>query len=170
MLTPCKIWAGGRSRGGYGVQAFEGKTTSAHRVAYCKKHNLSLKDIEGKDICHKCDVRLCINEDHLFLGTRTDNMRDAKRKGRMSSGDSHRAALKRRNFKYDEEHAKRTRERVPRGSNHAFAKLTEPLVLEIRKWYKEGMSQHKIAKELGVTQSNISMVCAGRTWAHVGGL
>jgi uncharacterized UBP type Zn finger protein len=41
---------------------------------------------EGMDVCHKCDNRRCHNIDHLFLGTRKDNMQDAKNKKRTASG------------------------------------------------------------------------------------
>jgi predicted XRE-type DNA-binding protein len=38
---------------------------------------------------HKCDVRNCVNPEHLVLGTRLENMQDAKLKGRMSVGEKH---------------------------------------------------------------------------------
>lgn len=37
--------------------------------------------ISGKEICHACDRKGCINPDHLFQGTHSENMRDAFNKG-----------------------------------------------------------------------------------------
>lgn len=72
----CWEWTGCKSSNGYG--SFNG--ISAHRFSY-NYFNGQAK--EGMHICHKCDNRSCVNPYHLFEGTRSDNMQDAKRKGRL---------------------------------------------------------------------------------------
>ena len=39
---------------------------------------------KGLLVCHTCDESLCVNPEHLFLGTQKENMRDASRKGRLN--------------------------------------------------------------------------------------
>jgi HNH endonuclease len=74
----CWRWTGHRSNLGYGV--FNTKTQSkAHRASW-ELHRGQIPS--GMMVLHKCDVRDCVNPDHLFLGTQTDNMRDMAKKGR----------------------------------------------------------------------------------------
>lgn len=77
--TGCWLWMGATTAAGYGRLETLGKKAQAHRTAYA----LFVGPIpNGLLVCHKCDVRSCINPDHLFLGSAADNTRDMIRKGR----------------------------------------------------------------------------------------
>lgn len=65
---------------GYGQLRVNGVLTSSHRFSW-EIHNGPIPD--GMIICHKCDTPSCVNPDHLFLGTLSDNMQDAMQKGRF---------------------------------------------------------------------------------------
>ena len=76
----CWIWRGAiRGKSGYGCLKVEGKTYNAHRFVWF----LTYKQFPKKLVLHKCDNRLCVNPDHLFEGTQSDNMKDALKKGRI---------------------------------------------------------------------------------------
>lgn len=77
----CWLWTGAIGGRGYGVVR-EGKlpkATSAHSRSW-KRHCGPIPS--GAVLCHKCDVRNCVNPDHLFLGTQLDNVKDCIAKGR----------------------------------------------------------------------------------------
>lgn len=83
-LNGCWIWAGAVwGNNSYGCVKFNGRTWNAHRLAY----SLEKGEIPaGLCVLHACDTPLCVNPDHLFLGTQKDNIADRARKGRTSNG------------------------------------------------------------------------------------
>ncbi|SOO46360.1 Phage protein [Yersinia phage fPS-50] len=101
-MSACVIWSGAKLDGGYGITRYEGRTQTAHRVAY-KKVNGDIP--KGMVIMHLCDNPSCVNPKHLKLGTQAQNRQDCVSKGRAN---------------------------VSLGEAHYNSKLTAALVLEIR--------------------------------------
>lgn len=82
----CFLWEGTLDAYGYGALRVLGKTIKAHRLAYKLHHGHLSKDIA---VLHRCDNRCCVNVEHLFLGTRSDNLKDMWNKGRGVRGSAH---------------------------------------------------------------------------------
>jgi hypothetical protein len=82
--TECWIWKGGKTKAGYGGLRVGTEVLYVHRVS--AELHLGFDPTTGLYVLHHCDVRACFNPAHLFVGTHTDNMRDAARKGRLGRG------------------------------------------------------------------------------------
>lgn len=93
----CWLWTAQTNPAGYG-QIGVGSLTDGTR-GYAFAHRVSYELANGPIppgffVCHKCDVRRCVNPSHLFLGTQHDNMRDCSRKGRLNHWSSRKTACK----------------------------------------------------------------------------
>ena len=96
----CWLWQGSTDGRGYG-QIWNGKKaeTATRYIA-----RALLWAIDGLGVLHRCDTPACTNPAHLWVGTQTDNMRDAAAKGRTDNGrhgrEHARAYKARRNREY----------------------------------------------------------------------
>lgn len=134
----CWLWIGSVTRLGYGMMHLGRKNRSAHRISYYfYKGPIEL----GMQVQHTCDVRCCVNPDHLILGTQLENM-----------------------------HASSIRKRYPdrMGSKNARAKLTEQDATEIRHapLVKRG-DQARLARKYGVDDSIIRRIKDFKVWKNV---
>lgn len=79
----CWIWEKGCNSQGYGALYVNKKMNLAHRISY----EIFIGLIpDGLLVCHKCDIKVCVNPNHLFIGTQKDNMQDHVKKGKHISG------------------------------------------------------------------------------------
>lgn len=137
----CWLWTGATFGSlGYGQisMARDEKTgaprnTCAHRVSYELAHGAIPR---GQHVLHSCDVPLCVNPAHLFLGTQTDNMRDASGKGRLG---------------------------VSRPSRQT---VTDEQVAEIKRLVASGVKQVAVAQRFGVSTTLVSLLVKGLRRQH----
>jgi hypothetical protein len=179
METPCLEWTASLTRG-YGQFWLGGKQVKAHRTAWEMEHG-PIPD--GMDVLHKCDNPPCVADEHLFLGTKMDNVADMVAKGRQASGDANGSRIHPESRPRGDEHwARRQPERLARGDrsgarlhperwrrgeNHSLAKLNEEKVRAAFRLRAQGWTQTRIAAEFGVNQTIISDVLLRKIWKHV---
>lgn len=131
----CWLWDGRVTIFGYGQITLYGKGEQAHRASW-RLFRGPIHD--GMCVLHKCDVRSCVNPDHLWLGTQVENIADMVGKGRQGS-------------------------RAKGVKNHN-AKLTEEAVRTI---LRSTWSHSELAAQFGVNQSHISRIKNRVSWGWV---
>lgn len=140
----CWLWTGATNPEGYGQFVNRAvKDIRAHRIAWTF---LKGPIPEGMHALHKCPNghnRLCVNPDHIYLGTQSENNRDAVEQGTYNR---------------------------PSGENHYYSQLTEEAVRDIRTRYSELAKHHnvkKLTEIYGVSVATIRDVASRRSWKHV---
>ena len=138
----CWLWTAGTRSGGYGQFHADGarKSLEAHRYAWEMANGDPVPS--GMCVLHRCDVRLCVNPSHLFLGTKADNVADMDKKGRRATNPL-------------------------RGEKHRQAILSATDVLMIRARLAAGASQRDVARSFGISQPTVSAINVKRIWRHI---
>ena len=92
----------------------------------------------GMCVLHHCDNPRCVRPDHLFLGTRDENVKDRQVQNRQANG-----------------------------SRNARAKLSETEVIRIRLLYSNGTTAKQIAKHFGLSQNHVYAITGKRYWGNL---
>jgi len=133
-LGPCWVWTAATNAYGYGVIKTNGVSTVAPRVSW-EMVNGPL--VANHCALHKCDNPPCVRPEHLFSGTKKDNVQDMVQKGRNHTGKGR--------AKLDGVQVKSIRVRYATGA----------------------ISQQELAAEHGVSFSAISKIIHRRTWPRL---
>lgn len=133
----CWIWQGSSHLShGYGQITINDYPNRTHVVSY----KLFVGEIpSGMFVCHMCDVRLCCNPSHLFLGTPKDNVHDMIRKGRGSKPPVH------------------------YGLDNSNATLTDEQVAALRSFVERGATQREAAEKFCCAQSTVWRIVNRKT-------
>ena len=136
----CWLWVGGKNKAGYGTFHLGKGKQAAHRVSY----QLHIGPIPESDeyhktsVCHKCDNPSCVNPDHLFLGSHSDNMKDMVKKER--------------NIGYKS------------GGENINSSITDEIAKEIK---YGNFSYSKRPKHIDIGKSAFYSIRRGETWKHI---
>ncbi len=136
----CWFWLGSCSSNGYGRFMMRGlKNLTAHRASYM----LFKGEIpDDKCVCHSCDIKYCVNPDHLWLGTSKDNVRDRDDKGRTGW--------------YDQS-----------GEKNHQARITEEEAREILRLKKDKKRICEITEILQIKRGIVQSIYWGDSWQHL---
>lgn len=130
----CWLWTGASGR--YGFVRRRKFNARGQEMAHRYSWVMHFGPIpSGMLVCHKCDTRLCVRPDHLFLGTPAQNSADMVAKSRQA-----------------------------RGNRHGFAKLREEQIPKIRLLAQIGIRRKDIATLFFVSLPTIEKILGGKYW------
>lgn len=140
----CWLWTGACINTGYGVfnigRAVDGdkRNVLAHRMALSLSGTVVPDD---KCVLHKCDNKVCVNPDHLYVGTVKDNSRDAVERGRHGG-------------------------RPMPGTENPRAKITADMALAI---YSSADSLSVLAERYGISRTQAGHIKNKKSWGCLHG-
>lgn len=135
----CLVWQGAESPSGYGILRIgirPGKVVRVHRIAYILRHGeLTAEQL----VCHTCDVKLCVEDSHHFVGSQQDNVRDMDSKSRR---------------------------KVLVGQFASQAKITDAVVDKIRIASRSGEMGKDLALRYGISRGQVSYIINNKSRVH----
>lgn len=152
--TGCWLWMGAIDKDGYGRFSVTKVAIRAHRASWLV--HCGPIDV-GLFVCHRCDVRACVNPAHLFLGTHQDNIADMMRKGRRNSPRGDKSGARKHPSSMFRGHGEAT-------SSAKLRDVDIPIILGL---LSQGRTNTAIARLYGVTNSAISKIKTGQQWTHI---
>ena len=139
----CWEWTHSQHPYGYGRISVKGSWKLAHRFSWIK-YNGEIP--ENKQINHRCHNELCVNPEHLYLGTQKDNVLDAVERGNFKdreTGDTH-------------------------GEINGKSKISKDDVKRIRKEYEEtDKTYFQLADAFGISYAQIGRIVRRERWSHI---
>lgn len=144
----CLLWTGQIYGNGYGQIKYLSKSWGVHRLLWVLLFGELRTD---QYVCHKCDVRNCVNVAHLFVGSPRDNALDMVSKGRGNQANTR--------------YFTRVPSARPRGEAHGLAKLDADKVRQIRA--EPDTTLQTFADRFGVTKQAVRSARIFETWRHV---
>lgn len=160
----CWLWNGNKNKAGYGLFYFRGKQVLAHRFSFALGHEIPA----GLCVLHSCDTPACVNENHLFLGTRPQNSLDMVRKRRAATGDRNGTHTHPERVARGDRSGARKHPENFQGEKNAHAKLTAEKVIELRKRYADGgITLKDLAKQYGISRLTAGDAVRRVTWKHI---
>lgn len=134
----CWTWTAGMFSNSYGQFRLGAHKVRAHRAYYARVVG-PIPD--GLRVLHRCDNPPCCNPSHLFLGTDADNAADRSAKGRSSRNGCSQP-----------------------GERNPAAKIDSTAAATVRALRESGNTMRSIAERVGISQSQVCNIVAGRSW------
>ena len=141
--TPCLVYRGPLNAKSYGyprLSKTDRQGNLLHRWVVEQLEGVPLAP--GEKVLHSCDNPPCFRYDHLRRGTQSENLLEAVAKGRHRMG-------------------------IQPGESNGAAVLVAEQVLAIRAACAAGEPQRDVAKQFGISQTQVSNIARRAKWSHL---